>query len=131
MSGFVLADAPEEGRSRELWLQHLAGFILWEEVRGYALSKIAPDLSEEAKAAAVKAVDDALYGLMMVVDGVTGGLKNTHAVASLDLVVRYEANGHTEAFDLAHGDGMCMGYHFWKAGNFGEIPVATPRSEPV
>jgi hypothetical protein len=103
--------------------------MLWEDVRKYALDQIDPNVSEDAKASATKAVDDALYGLMMVVDGVTGGLRNSSARASLTLSVRYEAEGQTEVIDLSQGDGMCMGYHYWKAGDFGDAPIVEPRRE--
>lgn len=73
---FELTAAPTEERAYELWLQHAIGFILFEDVRGYARGEIAPDLSPEARGAAEKGIDDALYGLMMVLDGVSGTLAN-------------------------------------------------------
>ena len=29
--------------------------------------------------------------------------------------------------ELSDGDGMCMGYHGWLEGDFGEDPVAAPK----
>ncbi|MCA9040426.1 MAG: hypothetical protein KDA65_08775 [Planctomycetaceae bacterium] len=56
---YKLTTPPEEPRSRELWLQHAAGFILFEDIRQSAMDEIDPHISEEAKQAAQKAIDDA------------------------------------------------------------------------
>jgi hypothetical protein len=125
---YELGQAPEDPRQRELWLQNLAGFIVWEDARAYALSRIDPAIGEEAKAAAVKAVNDGIYGIMMVCDGVTGGLRNADALGFLSVTVRYEAQGQTEAFDLSQGDGMCMASHSWMEGDFG-VPAVAARSK--
>jgi len=127
---YTLADPPTEPRARELWLQHAVGFILFEDVRRYALERIDPKLG--ARAAVEKGIDDALCGLVMVLDGVTGQLTSaTHEVA-IKVVARLMEVGAQNArplceVDLFHGDGMCMGFHGWRAGDFGEHPVAEPK----
>jgi hypothetical protein len=123
----VLAPPPPAGRTRELWLQHAAGAILFADVRDYARSRLDPKLGPEARDAAIKAIDDALYSVMMVADGVTGGLANaTHRVA-LSVSVRLEAKGKVvERLDLSDGDGVCMAFHGWKDGDFGASPVLEP-----
>ena len=80
---FVLGPLPTSERRRELWLQHAAGFICFRDMRGYAIEKIDPGLDDKARAAALKAIDDTVYGLMMVVDGVSGGLRNTEYLVHL------------------------------------------------
>lgn len=126
-----LQPCPEEPRRLELWLQHAAGRIIFEDVRSYALKRIGPQVSAEARTAAEKAIDDAVYGLMMVIDGVTGGIANdTHAVG-LSVAVKLlnrETDGIIAEMDLMQGDGMCMGYHRWVDGDFGEDVVAKSRS---
>ncbi len=123
----VLAPPPPAGRTRELWLQHAAGAILFADVRDYAWSRLDPKLDANAREAATRAIDDALYGVMMVADGVTGALANeTHRVA-LNISVRLEEKGRVvERLDLADGDGVCMAFHGWKDGDFGATPVLTP-----
>ena len=37
-----LIDPPTESRARELWLQHAAGFIVFEDARRYAMERIDP-----------------------------------------------------------------------------------------
>jgi hypothetical protein len=129
-SQYQLVDPPSPARARELWLQHAAGFIMFEDVRGYALEKIDPALSEEARAAAAKAVDDAVYGLMMVIDGVSGGISNAKYNVYVDFIVRLAKridgidDGLLSEVNLRDGDGMCMAYHGWREGDFGKDPVA-------
>jgi hypothetical protein len=131
-SDFVLGPAPT-GRRRELWLQHAAGFILFEDVRGYAIENLDPTLDEAARAAALKAIDDTVYGLMMVIDGVTGSLVNAEYALSLRTIVRLTKRGTEpdeciDQLDLFHGDGMCMGFHGWLEGDFGKDPVVDSKS---
>jgi hypothetical protein len=68
---FNLSEPPSDSRQRELWLQHAIRFILSQDVRDYALQQVDPLLKDDAKAAATKAINDAVCGLMMVRDGVT------------------------------------------------------------
>ncbi len=129
-SRLELQPPPENPRSFELWLQHAAGRILFEDVRNYALERIQPEAAADVRAAAVKAIDDAVYGLMRVIDGVSGAIANdTHAV-ELSVTVKLrdrKAQGVIAQKDLGDGDGMCMGYHDWIDGRFGEDVVAIPK----
>ncbi|HRO22579.1 MAG TPA: hypothetical protein PLO17_19515 [Alcaligenes phenolicus] len=125
-----LQPPPKKPRAFELWLQHAAGRILVEDVRAYAIENIKSGLSEEARAAAEKGIDDALYGLMMVIDGVSGTLANETQHVELSVQVRlvtHEPPAVAAAIDLREGEGMCMGYHGWLEGDFGESPVAVPK----
>ena len=130
-SDLELQPPPRNERSFELWLQHAAGRILFEDVRGYALKQVDPNLSADARAAAEKGINDTLYGLMMVIDGVTGELRNDEHAVDLSIAVRLISRSSNEvaaAIDLREGDGMCMGYHGWIAGDYGETPVASPAA---
>jgi hypothetical protein len=101
-----------------------------EDVRAYALNNINPGLSDESRAAAEKGINDALYGLMMVIDGVSGRLANETQHVELSVLVRLVTQkppNVVASFDLREGDGMCMGYHGWLEGNFGKHPVAVPK----
>jgi hypothetical protein len=126
-SEFNLGPLPADERRRELWIQNAAGFILFQDVRGWAIQRLDPDLDAAAKAAALKAIDDTVYGLMMVLDGFTGGLGNSEYQVHLRTKVCLARKGSGEiiqALDLMQGDGMCMGYHGWLQGDFGNDPVA-------
>jgi hypothetical protein len=125
---YELVDPPSESRARELWLQHAAGFIVFEDIRRYAMELIEPGLSAEAVAAAKKGIDNAVYGLMMVIDGVSGGISNDNYNVFIDFVVRLAKrkqstdDGLLSEVDLRHGDGMCMGYHGWLERGWREGP---------
>ena len=128
---YELATPPKDPGALELWLQHAAGRIFFEDMRGYAIERIDSQLLPEARAAAQKGIDDAVYGLMMMIDGVSGTLRNSTHEVELDVVVRLvdrqSPRKVVAEVDLRHGDGMCMGYHGWRVNDFGEEPIASRR----
>jgi hypothetical protein len=131
-SDFFLGPVPTSDRHRELWLQHVAGFILFEDMRGYAIDRLDPSLEETARKAALKAIDDTVYGLMMVLDGVSGSLANAQHAVRLQTKVCLESSSDEliALVDLFDGDGMSMGFHSWREGDFGEDPVAVLKQTP-
>lgn len=129
--GVVLAPPPLDRRRRRLWLQHVAGRILFDDVRGYAINQLDAALDTGSRAAATGAIDAAMYGLMMVIDGVTGTLGNSDYRVDLRMTARMldrraEPHQVIDQLDLAEGDGMSMGYHGWLTGDFGEDAVVSP-----
>jgi len=132
---YELVDPPHEKRARELWLQHAAGFIIFEDVRRYALERIDPSHKGKTRAAIEKGINDVVYGLMMVIEGVSGALSNYKHSVTLDVIARMTtkdgsiAKGQPSEVNLRDGDGMCMGYHGWLEGDFGEDPIALLRPE--
>ena len=116
-----LADPPDEPRRRALWLQHVAGHILMEDVRGAGLEKARA--GEDAAAA----VDGAVYGLMQVIDGVTGKMHNDDWEVSVRVRVelrRSDGEAIGDEIDLTdEGDGFCMGIHGWVEGDCGRDPI--------
>jgi hypothetical protein len=127
---YVLTDPPSDTRARELWLQHGAGFIIFQDMRQYAIDRIPSSYDAVQREAAMKGIDDAVYGLMMVIDGVTGGLSNAKLRLSLQTKVQLESVGDgslVEELDLFKGDGMCMGYHRWKEGDYGPVRPAAGK----
>ena len=122
MKKAILANPPEGERAKDLWLNHAIGYTLIRDVRDYARERTDPKLSTEAKAAADKAIDDALYGLMMVLDGVPEPFKNGRYFVALESeIVLYD--GESEAIRTDFFEGFCMGYHGWVEGDFGEDPI--------
>jgi len=125
----TLTQPPDEERELELWIQHAAGLIIFEDVRNYAIEQLDRNLSEDARSAALKAIDDAVYGMMMVIDGVSGALKNEKHRVSLAVAVQLtdlDTDDTITQVNLADGDGMCMGYHGWLEGDFGKKPPMEP-----
>ncbi len=126
---YELATAPTSEADRKQWLQNAAAFVLLQDIRSYAREQIDVDLSPEASAAAEKSIDDAIYGLMMILDGVSGYLCTATQAVEVRASVRLKAlsaaapDEVVAELDLAEGDGMCMGYHRWLKGDFGPHPV--------
>lgn len=111
---------PKEERARELWLQHAAGYIIFKDVRDYAINLIPKNVDESTRELMIKSIDDTVYGLMMIMDGVTGYLGNAEYKINIQHIIQLKKNGVTiQELDTFHGDGMCMGYHGWKEGDFG------------
>jgi hypothetical protein len=100
-------------------------------VRSYAIERLDPTLDATTKAAALKAIDDAVYGLMMVLDGVSGGLSNSEykVLRSKVCLTKRQTKELIDSVDLFEGDGVCMGYHGWLEGDFGKDPVAASKAK--
>ncbi len=73
---------------------------------------------------------------MMIIDGQTGEISNKNHAVSIDFIARLLGNQGPEnseillEIDLREGDGMCMGYHGWLNGDYGEPPIAVPQITP-
>ncbi|MDR0216897.1 MAG: hypothetical protein LBJ15_23215 [Comamonas sp.] len=123
----TLATPPTHEQDLELWLQHAAGKLLLDATRERARSKLAQrQLGQEAHQAALQSIDDAVYGLMQLLDGVSDPLANDDVYVGLRTTAelrRASDDAVLHAVDLLHGDGMCMGWHGWVEGDFGELPV--------
>lgn len=120
----VLAKPPKGPRARELWIQHAAGMVLFERVRGAGLAYLNRSLPAKYRRNAEAAIDYALYALMMLIDGVSDGIRGGGRSVQLDFGVRLMRGKKLELqLDLRNGDGMCMGFHGWKEGDYGEHPI--------
>ena len=121
---FPLGEPPTEARALELWMQHAAGFILFEKVRAAGLATLDECASDAIRAAVKLAVDATMYALMMQIDGVTGGLRGGDRELELKFKVELRKDDSTVAeMDLQNGDGMCMGFDMWCDGDFGEDSI--------
>ncbi len=115
-----LATPPSDERDRELWMQHGAGYMIFENIRKYAMDKIPADIEEALREAHLKAIDNTLYGMMMQMDGVFGDLENeSYRLALQTNIVLYKGDEVLEELDTLNGDGMCMGFHGWVEKDFG------------
>jgi hypothetical protein len=123
---YLLTNPPEDDRSRELWLQHAAGFIIFQDMRNYAVERIPADTSAGIKDQIIKGIDDTFYGLMMMMDGVSGTLENNEYLVRIESKILLEKNkGIIQEINTLDGDGMCMGFHGWKEGDFGDNEIYT------
>lgn len=119
-----LTSPPLDDRSRELWLQHAAGFIIFRDMKEYAINNIPQDTDENTKEKIIRGIEDTIYGLMMIMDGVVGNLKNDEYTVSIENNILLEKNGKViQKINTFYGDGMCMGFHDWRTGDFGEDSI--------
>jgi hypothetical protein len=129
----LLEKYPEDARARELWLQHAAGLILFEDARQYAIDRIDKTLNDEERQRIIKGIDDAIYGFMMILDGVTGQLRGPNYSVTLEtkaVLSVFDRNASRmiiDQVDLKRGDGMCMGYAGWLEGDFGNYLIASRK----
>lgn len=122
--GYILTNPPEDERSRELWIQHAAGFIVFKDMRNYAIGRIPADTDDATKEKILKGIDDTLYGLMMMMDGVSGGLRNEEYSVNISTsILLIKDDKVIQEINTLDGDGMCMGFHGWKEGDFGEDEI--------
>lgn len=106
-----LANPPENEIDRELWLQNVAGYIIFKDVKEYAIEKIPLE------------IDDAIYGMMMM-DGVTGVLRSEEYMIEFENNIKLsKEDKEIYKLDTSDGDGMCMGFHAWKEGDFGKYSI--------
>ena len=120
----LLTDPPKDDRSKELWLQHAAGFIIFRDIRNYAIDRISANTDKEVNEQIIKGIDDSIYGLMMMMDGVSGVLKNDKYLVRIESKILLEKNKEIlQEINTLDSDGMCMGFHSWKDGDFGEDAI--------
>lgn len=122
----MLCKPPEDERRLELWLQHAAGLIIFKNAREYAINGIPANVDEECRNTAIKAIEDSLYGMMMIFDGVSGVLQGNGYTINLETKVNLAEQGSgkiIKSVDLLNGDGMCMGFHSWLENDFGKDQI--------
>lgn len=120
----ILANPPENPRDKELWMQHAAGFLVFENIRKYALDKIDSQEDEATKEKIIKGINDAIYGMMMQMDGIFDPLENDqHRIELQTSLLLFKDDEVIEALNTLNGDGMCMGYHDWMEGDLGEDKI--------
>ncbi|HCN49500.1 MAG TPA: hypothetical protein DIT10_10465 [Chryseobacterium sp.] len=121
-----LANPPSDQRDRELWMQHGAGYIVFENIRKSAISKIPSEADNTLREAHLTAIDNTIYGMMMQMDGIFGSLENENYRLDLQTnIVLYKDGEVMEELNTLEGDGMCMGFHGWIENDFGSDEIVT------
>jgi hypothetical protein len=114
---------PSDPHARWIQAGNTFGRHLMAAARDYAFEQIPESASAAERTVAEKAALDAIYGMMMLLDGVADStIDDTHVAeyVFLSCVISDEESQPIEQFELAPGgDGLCMGFHGWVAGDFG------------
>jgi hypothetical protein len=117
-------DWPAETHARWIAAANTCGHHLMTAARDYALQRVPATASREACELVQKAALDAIYGMMMLFDGMAStevGPDYRVEYVLLSRIRSTESDAVLEQIELTpDGDGLCMGYHGWVAGDFGE-----------
>lgn len=95
------------------------GHHLMQAARDRAFARIPASATPECRDTARQAALDAIYGVLMLLDGVADSDDIRYVLRAE--VQRADAADTADTIELApDGDGLCMGFHGWVAGDFGE-----------
>jgi hypothetical protein len=119
---------PEWRQDSRRWRDafHTFGYLLFTHALNSAVADIPSSATPEARATAIKAAEDVLYNVMMILEGVVGAKADAEHRIEFALIARVLAaeSPHecVEQFELAPKgeEPACMGFHLWKEGNFVE-----------
>jgi hypothetical protein len=121
------AEWPEDKRSRELIVQQWFGRDLMAHARDLAVKRIPSTATPEARELATKAALDALYGVMQILDGVTGDPLDEHRAVEFLLLGRVVQTGEggrdevLEEYEIGPGgEGLCRVFPRWTKDDFGD-----------
>lgn len=121
-----LANPPSNVRDRQLWMQHAAGYIVFENIRKYAIDRIPAEIDEALRETHLKTINNTIYGMVMQMDGIFGVLENENYRLDLQTnIVLYKDDKVVEELNTLDGDGMCMGFHGWIENDFGSDEIVT------
>jgi hypothetical protein len=108
---------PDDRHARWVRMGHCFGRHVMRAARDYAFGRIPTTMSVEQRRIAERAALDAIYGVMMLLDGVANSDIDHDHCAEYVLIACVRRNGKgptVEQFELApDGDGLCMGFHAW------------------
>ena len=125
-----LATPPPAGWERDLWLFHVAGFIVMHDVRRRTQVELSEEISSVEQRVAERAIDATIANFLTIADQVIGRMENDEFAVSLRLAVQLEdqSSGETlQHLDLFESDGACGPLNDWINGDFGTHPVAHTR----
>jgi len=109
-------DWPNDAHVRWIRAGHMFGKHLMHAARDYAVARIPEDAPPVERQARIAGAMDAIYGVMMLLDGVADADIDEAHRAEYVLTMRIIAERKPiEELELAPGgDGLCIGYHYWK-----------------
>lgn len=106
---------------QQRWIDaaNVFGYHLMQASLKRALERVPATASAECQDIARQAALDAIYGVLMLLDGVADSDEVRYTLyAEVD---RVDSELPCEGIELApDSDGLCMGFHGWVEGDFGE-----------
>jgi hypothetical protein len=120
-----VGELPDDSHARLIHLTNAFGRVLFDTARAPSLKRVG-SLPEPIQREAAEISDGAIYGATQVLDGVTPPIGNAELDIKFVLTARLrdrKTGRVVEEIELGpNGEGLCMGFAGWKAGDFGTLP---------
>jgi len=103
---------------------HTFGHLLFTHTLNSVIAELPQSTTPEARVVATKAASDALYNVMMILEGIVGTPADEAHTLEFALIARVlrSSSPHdcVEQFELAPNgeESACRGFHLWSEGNF-------------
>ena len=109
--------------SHERWIDaaNVFGSQLFTYAREEQMSNLAEDLTTRERTIAVEAINNTLYAVLMMLDGVVDLKVDANHSTEYSLMQRVfddQSRLVSEIELTPNGDGLCMGFHGWKSNEF-------------
>jgi hypothetical protein len=125
VSEFNIGEIPESEHDRLLHLSNAFGKLLFETVRTPSRGRTR-SLDESVRTQVEELLDKQLYAILQTLDGATYPIQNEDVAVEFVLTARLMRRGDSEVIAEVEvgpdGEGLCMGYQGWLAGDFGAVP---------
>jgi hypothetical protein len=116
---------PSDAHDRLIHLSNVFGRVLFDAARDPARER-ASALPEASRDEALALVDEVLYAVVQVLDGVTRPIGNDQVDMQIVVSARLRDKATGEISELVElgpeGEGLGMGFAGWVEGDFGSLP---------
>jgi hypothetical protein len=120
-----VGELPADSHARLIHLTNVFGRVLFGSARAPSLKRVG-SLPEPIQREAAEISDGAIYGALQVLDGVIPPIGNVELDIKFVLTARLrdrKTRRVVEEIELGpDGEGLCMGFAGWTAGDFGSLP---------
>ena len=125
MQRFEVGPVSEDEHARLIHLSNAFGRLLFEVARAPARER-ATSIPDADRSEVEALLDSQLYAVLQVLDGVTVPVGNDQIKVEFVLKARLRDRSDTTIIEEVElgpdGEGLCMGFHGWQAGDFGAVP---------
>lgn len=125
-SRIELGQVSEDAHARLIYVSNVFGRVYFRAARDPFRDRVRslpPPLRPEME----ELLDGALYAVLQVLDGVTDHVGNDNLKVEFVLSARLRDKANRSVVDEIelgpNGEGLCMGFHGWVEGDFGDTPT--------
>jgi hypothetical protein len=121
---FDIGPLPQDPHARLIHLSNVFGRVLFDTARDPAMNQ-ARSLPKSMRPEAERLVNDVLYAVVQVLDGVTEPITNDRLRVEIVLSARLRDKATGQVSDVVelgpNGEGLTMGFAGWVRGDFGTV----------